>query len=265
VIFGSCDGSLYCVDASDGRLLGRADVAPEKRMVNIMDRLMSAWPLGGGVVLSDDGVAYTAAGTTATDGTVAAAVDVATGKLRWRQAYTLDRKEPRLSFGVQSNVLLKGSTLYINGGAPVGVVALDAATGTNPRGVAQRQNGMEMFLKPDGQPFCVGPELFSHEQARTADLKNSGAMPNVARMLLGNFAPGPRAATDVWGLAVGTDGVVVLHQDSVEGVARDGHSLWTVPLPSPPVRWGVALTGKHCTVALADGQVVCFGERPEGN
>ena len=40
-----------------------------------MDRLLSAWPLGGGVVISDDGIAYTAAGSTAADGTVVAAVD----------------------------------------------------------------------------------------------------------------------------------------------------------------------------------------------
>ena len=44
---------------------------------------------------------------------------------------------------------------------------------------------------------------------------------------------------DVCGLAVGADGLVVLHPDRVEGLSLDGRSLWTVPLPSPPVRWGV--------------------------
>jgi len=261
VVFGSCDGCLYCVDASNGQVLGWAELAPEKRLVNIMDRLMSAWPVAGGVVMSDDGIAYTAAGSTAADGAFTAAVDVTTGKHRWREAYTLDREEPRLSFGVQGNVLLKDGTLYINGGAPVGVVALDAATGENPRVVAKRQNGMEMFLKPDGQPLCVGPQLFSHDQAKTEDLKNSGAIPNVVRVLLGNSAPGPRAPTDVWGLAIGADGVVVLHRDSVEGISLDGRSLWTAPLPSPPVRWGLALTGNECAVTLSDGSVVCFGDR----
>ena len=63
---------------------------------------------------------------------------------------------------------------------------------------------------------------------------------------------------DVCGLAVGADGLVVLHQKSVEGVSADGRSLWTVPLPAPPVRWGVALTGKECVVTLSDGLVVCL-------
>ncbi len=36
-------------------------------------------------------------------------------------------------------------------------------------------------------------------------------------------------------------------------------------LPAPPVRWGVALTGKQCVVTLADGHVVCLGEDVETN
>jgi hypothetical protein len=64
-------------------------------------------------------------------------------------------------------------------------------------------------------------------------------------------------------VAVGSDGFVVLRQKSIEGVFRDGRPLWTVPLPAPPVRWGVALTGEHCAVTLSDGLVVCLGEGPD--
>lgn len=260
VVFGSCDGFLYCLDASNGRVLGFVELAPERRLVNVMDRLMSAWPLGGGVVVSDEGIAYTAAGSTAADGAVAAAVEVATGNLRWRQAYTLERNGPRLSFGVQGNVLLKDKRFYINGGAPVGIVALDAATGEHPRVVSQRQSGMEMFLRPDGQVLCIGPELFTHEQAKTEDLKNSGNTRDVIRLLVGNSAAAARSATDVCGLAIGADGVALLHQNRLEGASLEGRSLWTAPLASPPVRWGVALAGKKCVVTLSDGLVVCYGE-----
>ena len=89
--------------------------------------------------------------------------------------------------------------------------------------------------------------------------------PDVVRILLGNSIPGARNAADVCGLAIGADGLVVLHQDSVEGVSLDGRSLWTAPLPSPPVRWGVALSRKQCAVTLSDGLVVCFGDALEGN
>jgi outer membrane protein assembly factor BamB len=303
VIFGSCDGALYCVDASDGRLLGRVELAPEKRFVNVMDRLMSAWPLGGGVVLSDDGIAYTAAGNTAADGTIAVAVDAATGKFRWRQAYTLDRREPRLSFGVQGNILLKNNTLYINGGAPVGIVALDAHDGGSPRLVSKLEAGMETFLEAGDKPVCIGPELFSRERARTTifkrhqgrvffqssgrhvalidgrlfcsrdsqaldrivDLvnegpKTSGTIRNVMKVPLDDSIAWASARRDACGLAVGADGLVVLHRDSAEGISLDGQSLWTVQLPAPPVRWGAALTGRQCVVTLSGGLVVCLVE-----
>jgi len=311
VVFGSCDGVLYCVDASSGRELGRTELAPEKRFVNIMDRLMSAWPLGGGVVLDDDGMAYTAAGSTAADGAVAAAVDVATGRLRWRQAYTLDREEPKLSFGVQANILLKNNTLYINGGPPVGIVALDAKTGGNPQVAARLEAGMEMFLEPDDKPMCLGPELYCQERARTTIFKRhqgrvyfqtSGrhialvdgrlfcsrdpqALDRIVDLMNKDPKTGGRITvprdvmqvpmddtilwagktSDVRGLAVGTDGLVVLHDNSVEGISADGQSLWIAKLPAPPVRWGVALTGNECVVTLENGTVICLAKDPEGD
>jgi len=312
VVFGSCDGVLYCIDASDGRVLGRAELALEKRFVNIMDRLMSAWPLGGGVVLSDEGIAYTAAGSTAADGAVAAAVDLATGKFRWREPYTLDRSEPRLSFGVQGNVLLKDNTLYVNGGAPVGIVALDARTGRDARVVARYEAGKETFLGPDDKPLSTGRELFSDELARTTIFKRhqgrvyfqtsgrhvalvdgrlfSSRDPEALDRIVDLMNKDPKTGkkqgahtdprdvmevpfddstvwagdtADVRGLAVGADGLVVLHEKNAEGVSAAGRSLWTAPLPASPVRWGVALTGKQCVVTLSDGHVVCLVEGSE--
>lgn len=309
VVFGSCDGVLYCLDAADGTLLGSLQLAPERRFINIMDRFMSAWPLGGGVVLSNQGVAYTAAGSTAADGAVAAAVDLATGKLRWRQEYTLDG-ESKLSFGVQGNLLLKDDKLYINGGAPVGFVALDAATGGNPRVIAQLEAGMDTFLEPDGKLSSAGPELFSNRSAMTTIFKRhqgrvhfpiSGrhvaliggrlfcsrdvaALDRVVDVMNTDPTTGKKlgggATTwdvmevplddailwasdtgDLRGLAFGSDGVVVLHQDSVEALSIDGDSLWTAALPATPVRWGLALTGKRCLVTLTDGTVVCLAKQ----
>ncbi|MEO2048349.1 MAG: PQQ-binding-like beta-propeller repeat protein [Pirellulales bacterium] len=307
VVFGSCDGFLRSVDASDGSLLGKVELAPEKRFVNIMGRFVSAWPLGGGVIVSDKGVAYTAAGSTAADSTVAMAVDLATGRSRWRQAFTTDRNDQKLRFGVQANLLLKNDTLYINGGPPVGIVALDASTGKNVRIVARLEAGMEMFLEPDDRPFCGGPELFTDEFARTTIFKrhqgrvyfqtsgrhiglidgrlfcthDSKALDQIVALMNtdpktggkmgGNTDPHdvmqiPISETidwaldvaDVRGVAVGSDGVVVLHTNRVEGLSLAGHSLWNVPLPAPPVRWGIALTKTHCVVTLTDGQIVCL-------
>ena len=309
VVFGSCDGVLYGVDASDGRLLGSIELAPEKRFVNIMDRLMSAWPLGGGIVLGDGGIVYAVAGSTAADGAVAAAVDVATGKIRWRQAYTPDRKEPKLSFGVQGNLLLANNMLCFNGGAPAGIVVMDLLTGGRAGIFCGHQSGKELFLQPGNRPVCDGPELFAPEDLtgtviqghqariyfqtsnrhvalvdgrlfcardpraldRVVDLMNkdpktggqrSGdAVPrSVMKVPIDDSLLWASDRADVAGLALGADGLVVLHHDGVECLSLDGRSLWAARLPSPPVRWGIALTGRECVVTLGEGLVVCLGK-----
>ena len=309
VVFGSCDGALYCLDAVNGELLGRAELAPEKRFVNIMGRFMSAWPLGGGVVVSENGTAYTAAGSTAADGAVAAALDLTTGQYRWQQAYTLDRTDPKLSFGVQGNLLLSDNKLYINGGAPVGIVALDAGTGASPQIVARLEAGRDLFLEHGEKPLGGGPELYTDEFARTTIFKRhqgriyfqtaghhialvDGRLfcaldplaldsivqimntdPRTGKQMGGGTDPWDvmkvpvddsilwaGSAADVVGVAVGSDGLVALRQDRVEGITLSGKTMWTMPLPSPPVRWGLALTGSGCVVTLTDGHVICLDE-----
>jgi outer membrane protein assembly factor BamB len=306
-VVGACDGFLYALDAESGRVLGSRQMAPEHRWVNILGQLMSAWPLGGGLVIDKDGIAYTAAGSTATDGAIVAAVNIVDGSYRWRENYTLDRKSAALSFGVQSNVLLHGNKLLVNGGAPIGIVAVDAASGQNAEVVAKLDVGREMFVEPDGTPFCAGPELYSDQWARTtifkrhqgrayfqlgsrhlalvagrlfcaAELTTLDAI--VQKMNSDPTAGGNRVVSEPWdvmqvplpggvlwssatddirGLAVGTDGVIVLREDRVEALSVNGESLWSVQLKAPPVRWGIALAGDRCIVTLTDGQVVAVG------
>ncbi|MHC4752900.1 MAG: hypothetical protein ACYTFW_23895, partial [Planctomycetota bacterium] len=124
-------------------------------------------------------------------------------------------------------------------------------------------------LEPDNKPSCTGPELFSHESARTTifkrrlgriyfqtsnrhialidgrlfcsrdpqalnrivDLVNkypraSGKIRNVMQVPLDDSILWAGKTRDVCGLAVGDDGLVVLHHDSAEGVSIDGRSLW---------------------------------------
>ena len=314
VVFGSCDGVLYSVDGSNGRLLGSVELAPEKRFVNIMDRFMSAWPLGGGVVLGDGGIVYAVAGSTAADGAVAVAVDLAAGRVRWREAYTPDRKEPKLSFGVQSNLLLTNGMLCFNGGAPAGIVVMDQQTGLRAGIYCGHASGKELFLPPDSHwtwprssPACSGPALFAREgvgstviqprQARVCFQISNWRVALVAGRLFGSrdqraidrivdlMNKEPTTGQEMWwgmlarkvmsvpvdvattwagktadvvGVAAGADGLVVLHPDRLEGLAADGRSLWALCLPAPPVRWGVALTGKECVVTLTDGLVLCL-------
>ena len=61
VLFGSADGWVYCLRASDGVLAWRFRAAPEERRIMAHGQLESAWPVHG-TVLVNDGVAYVAAG-----------------------------------------------------------------------------------------------------------------------------------------------------------------------------------------------------------
>jgi len=60
-LFGSRDGHVYCLRADDGKLVWRFRAAPEQRLIGAFDRLESAWPVHGGVLIQD-GVACVAAG-----------------------------------------------------------------------------------------------------------------------------------------------------------------------------------------------------------
>lgn len=83
VIFGSDDGCVYCVKASDGSLVWKKRAVPSERMVLGNGRLISVWPIRGGPVLHDDRV-YFAAGVWPLEGTFVFCVDAATGETIWR-------------------------------------------------------------------------------------------------------------------------------------------------------------------------------------
>jgi len=60
-LFGCADGWVYCLRAADGQLAWRSRAAPGVRHVVSYDRLESAWPVSGSVLVLD-GVVYCAAG-----------------------------------------------------------------------------------------------------------------------------------------------------------------------------------------------------------
>jgi len=59
--FGSADGWVYCLRASDGELIWRFQAAPQTRWVVDRSRVESAWPVHGSVLV-ENGVVYFAAG-----------------------------------------------------------------------------------------------------------------------------------------------------------------------------------------------------------
>jgi len=61
VMFGSADGWVYCLRASDGELAWRFRAAPADLRLTSFEQLESAWPVHGNVLVQDD-IAYCVAG-----------------------------------------------------------------------------------------------------------------------------------------------------------------------------------------------------------
>lgn len=85
LVFGSADGDVHCVRASDGALAWRFRAAPAERLIGAFGQLESAWPVHGSVLVRE-GVAYFAAGRSShLDGGIRLyALDAATGEIRHR-------------------------------------------------------------------------------------------------------------------------------------------------------------------------------------
>ena len=82
VVFGSRDGFVYCLRADDGSLAWRFRAAPEDRQVVSYDRLESAWPVHGSLLVLDGLVYGTAGRSSFLDGGIHLfALDPASGKL----------------------------------------------------------------------------------------------------------------------------------------------------------------------------------------
>jgi len=82
VYFGSDDGRVYCLAATSGKLLWKRRVAPSGRKVLGNGRMISVWPVRGGIVVAG-GRVYCAAGVWPFEGIFVCALDAATGRRIW--------------------------------------------------------------------------------------------------------------------------------------------------------------------------------------
>jgi hypothetical protein len=83
VLFGSNDGWVYCLRASDGALVWRFLAAPDELGAVAFDQVESLWPVHGSVLVQD-GVAYAAAGRSSylDGGIMLRGLDPDTGQVR---------------------------------------------------------------------------------------------------------------------------------------------------------------------------------------
>lgn len=79
---GSADGRVYALEAATGKTLWTFQAAPANQRIPVYGKLISRWPVAGGVVV-DDGVVYAAAGMAHYDGIHVYALDAISGDVKW--------------------------------------------------------------------------------------------------------------------------------------------------------------------------------------
>ena len=109
VFVGSADGRVYAYEARTGRPLWNFRVAPAERVISVFGKLISAWPVAGGVVVHGDTV-YAAAGLTHYDGTYVVALDALTGRLK-----TANVTSGALSTEINGGISLQGELQIVDG------------------------------------------------------------------------------------------------------------------------------------------------------
>jgi hypothetical protein len=82
VLFGSKDGYVYCLRASDGQLVWRFLAAPIDRRIAHFDQVESTWPVHGSVLIDNGTVYFTAGRSTYLDGGIRVyGLEPATGRI----------------------------------------------------------------------------------------------------------------------------------------------------------------------------------------
>lgn len=83
VFVGSDDGFVYCVDASNGKLIWKSRLGPSERTVIGSGRIVSVWPVRTGLVV-EDGLIHVACGLFPSEGSWLVTLSAIDGAVVWK-------------------------------------------------------------------------------------------------------------------------------------------------------------------------------------
>ncbi len=107
VYFGADDGHVYCLNATNGKLLWKKRLAPEDLRVAGNGRIISLWPVRTSVVVVDD-ICYACAGVFPSETVYLCALDASSGESRWQT--------PIKDLPAQGYLLASPERLYVTAG-----------------------------------------------------------------------------------------------------------------------------------------------------
>ena len=128
LLVGSADGRVYAFNARTGALLWTFRVAPHDALIPVYGRLVSRWPVAGGVVVEGETV-YAAAGIAHYDGTYVVALNAATGELKAANVTSgTISNEVDNGISMQGNLAIVGNELQFLGGGVYEIARYDLET-----------------------------------------------------------------------------------------------------------------------------------------
>ncbi|MDA1054997.1 MAG: PQQ-binding-like beta-propeller repeat protein [Planctomycetota bacterium] len=295
VYVGSADGRVYALEARTGRFLWSYRVAPQERWIPVYGKLISAWPVAGGVVVAD-GTVYAAAGITHYDGTYVVALDAVTGKLKSHNS-TSGTLEAEVNNGIslQGELTIVGNELQFLAGGVYETARYDLQTLeclNTPRKQVNSQfrtafypyypeYGKYVSLDYTCTDGCLLTHDASYEGSKFTNLSLEEALPpgtenprqEAARWLLRRGGKPPAA---VWKdsadrrftsfIISPTQLLTTGHPDAEPERAflaavniKDGTDAWSQEIPAQAVKGGTAIDHeRNIYVALENGQLLCF-------
>jgi outer membrane protein assembly factor BamB len=126
---GSADGWVYALEAKTGRRLWRYSPTLNTRKIPVFGKLISSWPISGGVV-HQDGKIYGVAGIADFSDVIAFSLDASTGKPVWiNRDCGMISKDVQSGASLQSEVFIRDNALCFRSPGNYGIARIDLNTG----------------------------------------------------------------------------------------------------------------------------------------
>ena len=294
---GSADGRVYCFEAATGRRLWSFRVGPAERLIPAYGKLISTWPVAGGVIVQD-GVVYAAAGIAHYDSTHVVALDAVTGNVKWyNDTSGTVSEEAGSGISLQGELSMRDGELQFLGGGVYEIARYDLETGkclNEPyQNVNSRFHTAFYAYYPLYGQFLALDHTLADGRSLAYDVTYEGSR-QPPLMLLPALAPGmpkpykpasrwrwPRRGeprpkplwqdksgrrfnsfivTEETLLAAGQAGAGEGQTAFLAAInVDDGSDRWSLELPAPVVKGGTAIDRQGRIIAsLTNGQVICF-------
>ena len=287
VVFGCADGSVYCLRARDGTLIWRFRAAPEERLIGAFDRLESAWPVRGSVLVVN-GLVYALAGRSSDldGGMYLHALDLATGAIRHQaRICEPDPDHPPVTTASAIGVHLDGALpdILVSDGTSLWLrqmrfdLTLARQATTNIASMGDKCVGLHLVFTPAttfGVKTCAGnqggqgAELFANRNDSTPGFVRAQSplwsirVPLLVKAMIAAgdrviFA-GPRDVADAADPLGGIEGRKGVQLQGV--LMSTGAVLMNYALDEMPVWDGMAAAYRRMFVSTENGRVLCLAQ-----